>query len=217
MLRLAALLLVPLALVVRRRRRRRWPVAGRGRPAGTAWSTREGRPLRGHAGRDDDHRRRRADRATVGCSATRRSTAPSVFRSSPSTARPRALARRPHARARRRAGNAERDGASPSCARARSGSVKRGHRFKGRWAFDALSPDGRTLYALQYLGTARTRATTFAPSASSPASRSAPRSSTRREPDEEMHGAPGPARAARTAPGPTRSTSSRAEPPSCTR
>ena len=62
------------------------------------------------------------------------------------------LARRPHARARRLDAEAQNGRPSPSSARTPLRLLKR-VTVKGRWAFDALSPDGRTLYALQYLAT----------------------------------------------------------------
>ncbi len=82
---------------------------------------------------------------------------------------------------------------------------------------DALSRDGRMLYAIQYLGTG--------PNPRYQRPRGQPRHGEagrrplvdKREPDEEMNGHRGHACAARTAPGRTRSTRSRTAPASSTR
>lgn len=63
-------------------------------------------------------------------------------------------------------------------------------RLPGRWAYDALSPDGRTLYATQYLGTgADPRYLVRSVSLVSGKAFGAPLVDGR-EPDEEMNGSP---------------------------
>ena len=63
-------------------------------------------------------------------------------------------------------------------------------RLPGRWAYDALSPDGRTLYATQYLGTgANPRYLVRSVSLVSGKAFGAPLVDGR-EPDEEMNGSP---------------------------
>jgi len=63
-------------------------------------------------------------------------------------------------------------------------------RLPGRWAYDALSPDGRTLYATQYLGTgADPRYLVRSVSLVSGKAFGAPLVD-EREPDEEMNGSP---------------------------
>ena len=61
----------------------------------------------------------------------------------------------------------------------------------GRWSYDALSPDGRILYAIQYLGTgANPRYSVRVGQPRQRGSHSACSLVDKREPDEEMNGSP---------------------------
>ena len=89
--------------------------------------------------------------------------------------------------------------------------------LQGRWAFDALSPDGRTIYAIQYLTAdpnPRYNVRAISLLTGKPLGGAIV---DKREPDEEMNGAPWARARSATAPGLTRSMSSRAGPRSFTR
>ena len=158
MLRLIAFALIPFALVAGN------AVAAKGGPVAGGLGRlgrHSGRAQRPFATSPCLPRRRRPSpqfaRATGACSATRRSAARSGFRSSRSTARPKGSP------------TTARRSCSPTSGRTRVETrfavlstatlrLKKAVTLPGLWAYDALSPNGRTLYATQYLGTGAERA-----------------------------------------------------------
>ncbi len=139
--------------------------------------------------REDDHRRRRTHERRARAPVTRRSAARSGFRSSRSTARPRgslATARRSCSR------TWERNQAQTRFAvlSTKTLRLKKAITLPGLWAYDALSPNGRTLYATQYFGTAanaRYNVRSVSLVTGKPVGGALV---DRREPDEEMNGSP---------------------------
>ena len=190
MLRLIAFALVPFALVAGN------AAAAKGGPSpgvsvrlGRHRGRRERRSLRRLARREDDDCRRGAHE--------RRARAP--VRDDPRRVRDSArrlrrhgrgdLARRQDARARGRRSERRPD-ALRRPQHGDAAAARRRSRFPGCWAYDALSPNGRTLYATQYLGTganARYNVRSVSLVTGKPVGGAIV---DRREPDEEMNGSP---------------------------